>query len=194
MTVILDGETMEGATGAESLARMREALRLRRRVPARLKVDGSERGLDQLGALGGKERTVELETQTLLAAAAAAYTEATDYLPRVEKAAESCSDSLMMGRVKEAMAGISGICQGVAWFFSLLQPLDALVGVDPVDGWRREAEEFKPLLLATEDAIAQQDWMLLSDQLRYEWSPRLRLWTERLPRARAEAARLAAEL
>jgi len=192
MTVVMDGKEIEGDGPGGSLERMRELLRVRRLVPARLKVDGAEVGLSRLRALAGGEASVELETVALKVAAENAYGEAAAHLPKMEQSIERCFDFLMLGNVREAMQSFTRVCSGVSSFFALMKPLDALVGVDPRLGWGREAEDMKPLLIATEEAISQQDWVLVCDQLRYEWSPRMRVWVDRLPQARAEAARLAA--
>jgi len=193
MNVILDGVALEGANGVERLNTLKARLKAGHRIPARLKVDGYEAGLERLNGLNDSDSTVELETRTLSEVAANAYAEAEDYLPRLEAAVERCSDILVVGKIREAMDTIAGVCRGVSWLFGLLEPLDALVGRSAAAGWSAEAEELKPLLLATEDAIAQQDWILVSDQLRYEWAPRLRGWKESLSRAGAETAQLAAK-
>jgi hypothetical protein len=191
VNLTLDGERVDGADSAQGLEMMRDLLRRRRLVPTRLKVDGREVELELLAGLEGKETAVELDTVSLEAAVDKAYADAQAQLPLLEQALESCCDSLMLGRVKEAMLGVSDVCRGLDSFFSLMRPLEALVGVGPPDSWDRAADEMKPLLLATQDALEQKDWVLVGDQLRYEWSPYLRRCGERLPRARAEAARLA---
>jgi len=193
MTVVLDGETLGTEAAPGGLPALRERIRAGRRIPARLSVDGVPVPLERLARLDGREGRVELETLSLAAAAEGAYDAALTQLGLLEQEAENASDLLMLGRVQEGMASVAGVCRGIAAFLALVKPLDSLVGRPSAAGWEHESEGMRPLLAATEQSIGQQDWVLVGDQLRYEWSPRLRAWKALLPQARAEAGRLAAE-
>ena len=186
MQVLLDGKEMEGANPEERLAGLRQALRKDRRVPQRLLLDGSELSLELLGALGatGGQR-LELETVGLGQAAVSGYSEAAAFLPKVIQVLERCSDQLSLGQITEAMNDFSRVCQGVSWFFDLVGSLDRLLDDGLKGGWDHDAAELKTLLLQTEEAIGQQDWVMVADQMRYEWAPRLHAWCGRLPQAQA---------
>lgn len=191
MQVLMDGQMVAGADEAQRLEGLRLALRRERRVPQRLLVDGQEFSLDSLGGLDGcGAAKVELETQGLGEAAVKGYAEAAAFLPKVAKVLERSADRLGLGEISEAMDDFSRVCQGVSWFFDLVGSLDKLLGAHGEDSWEKDALELKTLLLQTEEAIEQQDWVLVADQLRYEWSPRLHAWCGRLPQAEAEATAL----
>jgi hypothetical protein len=189
MQVLLDGKEIEGLSAEERLAGLRLALRRDRRIPQRLVLDGAEQSLDQLAALShGVGARVELETVALGEAAVNGYAEAAVFLPKVAQVLERCSDKLSLGQVTEAMNDFSRVCQGVSWFFDLVGSLDRLLDEGMQGGWERDATELKTLLLQTEESIGQQDWVMVADQMRYEWAPRLHAWCVRLPQAQAQAA------
>jgi hypothetical protein len=191
MQVYLDGQLVDGADEAQCLSGLRTELRTQRRVPQRLLVDGQDLSTEALAALDGcGAQRVELETLALGDAAVNGYAEAARFLPKVAQTLERSSDRLSLGQVSESMDDFARVCQGVSWFFDLVGALDKLLGEGHGGGWEKDAVELKTLLLETEEAIRQQDWVLVSDQLRYEWSPRLQAWCARLPQAEAQAAAL----
>jgi hypothetical protein len=188
MQVLLDGKEIDGANPEERLDGLRQTLRRNRRVPQRLLLDGMEQGLEQLAELeAGKGLRVELETVGLGEAAVRGYAEAAAFLPKVAQVLERCSDRLSLGQVTESMNDFSRVCQGVSWFFDMVGSLDKLLGAEMSGGWERDAAELKTLLVQTEESIGQQDWVMVADQMRYEWAPRLHAWCGRLSQAQAEA-------
>lgn len=191
MQIYLDGTEMQGE-GADSVAGLRAAVRTRRRVPTVLRLDGREAPVALLASLDETAGArLDLETVGMGEAAVQAFAAAQDYMPKVCSGLDHCCEQITVGKVGEAMADFGRVCQGVSWFFQLVGSLGELLGPQvPGGAWDEEARDLKELLLKTEDAIAQQDWVLVGDQLRYEWSPRLHAWSSRLPQAQAEAIRL----
>jgi hypothetical protein len=192
MEMILDGEPVAGSDAKEQWTLARGLIRSRRRVPSRLTVDSKDLGLEWVGTAGAAGTRVELETLALSAAAEQAYSAAAAHLDVLSGAIQRCSDLLLLGKVREAMTDFAAVCSGVSTFFAAVIPLDTLLGVDACGRWSVEMEATRPMLDAAREAIIQQDWVLVGDQLRFAWSPKFKQWRERIPAARAEAARLSA--
>jgi hypothetical protein len=127
-------------------------------------------------------RMVAMATQDAEQAAERALNTALDFLPRVAKGMQRSSDLIKQGRVNEAMSLFSETCDGLGWFFGLMSGLDWLR--PPVEGrktWDQEASAFRDYLARMETAIAQEDWVVVSDALSFEWAPRILVWSEHLP-------------
>jgi len=175
MELIVDGERIEPGQ-ADAIA---ERLSRSGRVPWRLSVDGCERSVAELGGLAPGALRIELETHSLAEAAKRAFDTARDYLPKLGQGLQRSSARLGRGEVGPAMEDLAEVCQGLAWFFDLMAGLRPLLGEDSRD-WAPEAASFQKLLVDTERAMDQQDWVLVEDLLRYEWDPRLHAWASDL--------------
>ncbi len=192
MSVLLNGESVPAEGAPDAAEALRRRVRSMRLVPTRLRLDGREVPLDALATLTGEHASVELEATGLEAAVERAYGDAARCLDSLRDSVESACESLLLGRVREGMDAFGALCRGLDAFFRLLLPLDALTDTPAGQGWTPDLERFRPLLEGTSEALAQRDWVLVNDSLRYEWAPALRLCRDRIGEAREAALRRAA--
>jgi hypothetical protein len=127
-------------------------------------------------------RLVALATRDASEAAERALTTAMDFLPRLARGLQLCSDLLRQGRVSEAMGFFSDGCEGLTWFFGLMRGLDWVMPL-PAEGrsWDQESEQFRAVLASMEQAMVKEDWVVVCDHLSFEWVPRILAWSDRIP-------------
>lgn len=97
-----------------------------------------------------------------------------DYIPRLTRAAEKMAETLQGGDHHDAMQQLPSFIEGIEW---VVQALNGLLK----NGYYIDVEtsSLNGYLIETEQAIQNQDFILLADLLEYEITPILTEWLKK---------------
>lgn len=98
-----------------------------------------------------------------------------EYTPRLKEASESIAESLQSGDQNKSVQQLPQFFEGIQWVVSAINGLKQ-------NGYDLSVDTLylNEFLKEIEEAIINQDYVLLADLLEYEISPILEAWIEKI--------------